>query len=1279
MVAAGSLLVAGLAGAQNAQYQPVINAFAGGATAVCAAATDAIGDGCPATQSIVNTPYSGASDAAGNYYFPDLVSSSANSSRIRRVDARTGIITTVAGGATAVCAAATNTIGDGCPATQAFLYGTRAVAFNPRGDMYIADTSNSSVRMVDATTGIITTVLGTGVAGNGPFNNTTGTAGSATKVSNVIGIAFDQAGNLYVSQSNQYYVLLELAGSNGQVTASSKVYTLAGTGSKGFLDGPSSTAQLNSARGIALDLQGNVYLADTSNYRVRKITTPFVAGVLTLSASVTSTVAGNGGTGSTGDGGPATAAQIGNVETVAVDAYGNVYEQQASSPYSFVRRIDAVTGTITKVVGTGAYGTTGDGGLASAATFSSGFGLAIDTYGNLMMSDTGNNRVRQISVGGQFPATAVYGSSTPQSLYVGVNAALTPTSDAVTAGFPDFTAATMVGCTVGTLAAAGASCQTQVTFRPSAVGYLTAPLVLADSTNAQYVTGLSGIGTAGRLSFSPAAIKTVAGTGSLGYLGDGAAATAARVSGPRDGAMDAAGNIYFADAGNNVVRKISASNGFISTVAGNGTAGFAGDGAAATAGMLQAPSAVVLDAAGNLFVADTGNNRIRMVSAATGVISTVAGGATAGYSGDNGLASVALLNKPQGLAVDELGGIVFADTGNHAVRRLVPATGLMATLAGTGTAGYSGDGGLATAAKLSSPAGVTVDDAGNVYVADTGNNVVRKFLPGGAISTVAGVQTLSANSGDGGLATAAGLLTPTDVVTDASGDLYVMAGTQVRMVDASGRIATIAGAAGTGSYGGDGASATAVVLGGQAMNLFKDKQGNVYLSETAANRVLEVTQAAAPSLSFAGQVVGGTGPSQVVTVTNTGNQAVTFAGDAVSTGFKQLVSGGVDCSATTVLAVGASCKVSVAFAPGSAGAQTGSVTLTTNALNSTTVQTIPLSGNGLGAIGTTPQTISFPALSDVTYGAAAVTLNATSTSGLPVSYSVTGATLSGTTVVITGAGVVTVTATQAGNATYASATPVVRSFTVNKATLTYTADNLTKLVGDPVPTLTYTRSALVAGDPASVVTGAPVLATTATATSPAGSYPVTITQGTLAAANYNFVFVNGSLLVQTADFTLTASPTTITMSPGQVGLVNLTLTPLFKYAGTVTLSCGSVPANVSCVFLPRTLVGSGGTAVTTGSLSITSVANLAGHREREGGREIVFAGLLLGVAFVARKRKLLGRGLLLVALLAGVMTTSGCVTQSRYVAGTGTSQIVVTGTDAANNLTHAVTITLTLQ
>ncbi|MBS1652904.1 MAG: T9SS type A sorting domain-containing protein [Bacteroidetes bacterium] len=265
-------------------------------------------------------------------------------------------------------------------------------------------------------------------------------------------------------------------------------------------------------------------------------------------------------------------------------------------------------------------------------------------------------------------------------------------------------------------------------------------------------------------------ITTFAGTGVQGYSGDGAAATSAKLAGPTGVAVDALGNVYIADNSNNRIRKVNTS-GIITTIAGIGGAnGFTGDGGAATAAKLGNPWGLTLDKNGNIYFSDSQNHRIRKINT-SGIISTIAGIGSNGFSGDGSAATSAMLNLPCGVAIDTIGNVYIADRNNRRVRK-VDITGIITTFAGTGVTGYSGDGGAATSAQLSSHYGIGIDEAGNIYIGDTNNGCVRKVNTTGIISTMAGIGTLG-YSGDGGAATSAQLNSPTGIAFDYYGNAYI--------------------------------------------------------------------------------------------------------------------------------------------------------------------------------------------------------------------------------------------------------------------------------------------------------------------------------------------------------------------------------------------------------------------------------------------------------------------------------------------------------------------------
>jgi hypothetical protein len=408
-------------------------------------------------------------------------------------------------------------------------------------------------------------------------------------------------------------------------------------------------------------------------------------------------------------------------------------------------------------------------------------------------------------------------------------------------------------------------------------------------------------------------INTLAGDGTGGYSGDGGAATSAKLYGPSGVAVDSNGNIYIADYFNNRIRKVTASTGDISTVAGNGTAGYSGDGGAATSAELDNPFAVAVDSEGNIYIADATNNRVRKVTVSTGDISTVAGNGTAGYSGDGGKATSAELNAPGGVAVDSAGNIYIADVLNNRIRKVTVSTGDIATVAGDGTRGYSGDGGKATSAELWWPSGVAVDSADNIYIADSDNMRVRVVNTGtaqitiatvvisaGDIATVAGDGT-AGYSGDGGAATSAKIDDPTGVAVDSTGNIYIadLDNQRVREVAAStGIISTVAGD-GTAGYSGDGGAATSAELD-RPEGIAIDSEGNIYIADSSNQRIRAVGDIPSgfinPKYIIVGITYAPPGPSSFVTYTGTtsvGNTTTINSSFSSDVGFSVSVKAGI--------------------------------------------------------------------------------------------------------------------------------------------------------------------------------------------------------------------------------------------------------------------------------------------------------------------------------------------------------------------------------------------------
>ena len=593
----------------------------------------------------------------------------------------------------------------------------------------------------------------------------------------------DRAGNTYFATMSAVLKLDQ----NGVVTRVAGSPTLAGYAGDG---GPAANAQLYFPSGLAADQAGNVYIADSGNAVIRKVTP----------SGIISTYAGNGGYGSSGDGGPATQATLsypvglavdgngnlfigdggngtirkvasdGTISTVllsgvngayglATDAQGNLY---IADPTANVVRVLRAQGGLTAFAGTGAAGYAGDEAAALNARLSAPYGVATDTTGNVYISDTGNNVIRKVDSSGII--TTVAGNNSYPYTVIG-----------------DGNAATSAGL-----------------FYPYGAG--------VDPQGNLYICDLAHNRI--RKVTADGIIHTVVGGGAASG-GDNGPATAAQLNSPYGIAMDNAGYLYIADTFNNKVRKV-APNGVITTLAGTGAPGSTGNGGPAASARLNNPYAVAADNKGNIFIAD-GSSGVRKVDAGgritqfagvqygagfafdaagnlymsqlstsqiwkiapNGIGDVYAGVSSSrgGYGGDGGPALQATFNLPWGLAVDSKGNVYVADSGNHRLRK-ISASGAVTTIAGTGIAGYSGDGGPAIQAQLNNPYGVAVDASDNLYIADYSNARIRKIDSNGVISTIAGTSGFG-YQGDGGLAANAVLGTPTGLAFDSHGDLFV--------------------------------------------------------------------------------------------------------------------------------------------------------------------------------------------------------------------------------------------------------------------------------------------------------------------------------------------------------------------------------------------------------------------------------------------------------------------------------------------------------------------------
>ena len=344
-------------------------------------------------------------------------------------------------------------------------------------------------------------------------------------------------------------------------------------------------------------------------------------------------------------------------------------------------------------------------------------------------------------------------------------------------------------------------------------------------------------------------ITTVAGTGTTGFTADGSSATSTQLAEPSNVAFDSSGNMYITDQGNFRIRKVS--GGTVSTYVGNGTAGYTGDGKAATAAEIDGVFGLNFDSSGNLYITDTANACIRLITPA-GIISTIAGvGGTALFGGDTGLATAADLDIPSYVLLDAAGDYYIADSANNRVRLVTKSTGDITTFAGNGNGYLAGDGGLAVNAGLNHPRGLALDSAGNLYIADTDNNAVRMVTPAGIITTIAGVSGNPGFSGDGGPATEALLNVTSGVAVDAAGNVFIAddINGRVRKVTTNGTITTIAGNGAFG-YAGDGGPAVSASLLFPTGVTF-DKSGNLYIADSGNSAIRKVSNAGVAPLTSA--------------------------------------------------------------------------------------------------------------------------------------------------------------------------------------------------------------------------------------------------------------------------------------------------------------------------------------------------------------------------------------------------------------------------------------------
>jgi hypothetical protein len=1142
------------------------------------AATGACGDGGPASAATFYNPTQMQFDGAGNLFIVDHFAN-----RVRKITATNGvitsssIITTVAGNGTAVES------GNGGLATSAGLKAPHGIAVAPSGDFYINDLQGCAVRKVTAATGIISLFAGNGTcgfAGDGGQANASG-----VEINLGVDVALDASGNLFIAD-RQNNVVREVSASTNIISTYAGMHGSTCNPSTGTCGdgGLATSAQMSGPAGLFFDADGDLIIGDADGARIRKVKTS--TGIITTIAGTGVMCNSSGSTsGSCGDGGLATSAKFSFPIDVALNKQGNIFftDQNANRvrylapPLLFpATQVGASSPSQNLLLTAAAGGNTIITSISFPNSPSGAPDFMVGTITGCIIGGAGNAPGTVCTIPITF--TPAYPGLRGEPLIVVTNAGtykygLTATGLAGQAVLSPGVLSTVAG--TGGMGSSGdggpATAATfnglrEITFDQAGNYYL------GDIFNNE----IRKVDTSGN-------VTTVAGGGGTNYVSSpGGPATGAALSQAQHVVFDSSGNMYIADYDNFVVARVDAVTGAITVYAGNGTSATSGDGGPATSASITGPAALAIDQRnGNLYIADgrQSANLVRLVNGNTGIITTIAGTGSICSSptascGDGGPASSAQFYRPNGIALDAAGNVYVSDTLDNRIRRIDAVTGIITTVAGTGVAGYSGDGGPATAATLNVPFQVIVDNAGDILFADSGNSAIRMISAAtGYISTVVGNGTACATTpspacGDGGPANVSALSNPTGIAVDTAGNLYVV--------------------------------------------------------ENGTNRVRKVTATPA-GLTFASTAVGSTTGPRQATLENIGNESLTLKVPGSGTNPSASTNFGVDASTTCPqltssssagsVASGASCVLAADFTPTAVGALTGTLVEADNSLNGNpATQTISLSGTGT----TGTATVTVTSSSNPSSYAQSVTFTATvSGGGVTPTGTVTFTSLSGgvtttlgtnvalvsgvATVSTTGlpVGSSTITATYSGDSNYSNATgtltqtvnPVATtdSLTASPAspgfgtpvTLTYTIPPVANATATPTGTVTFTYvsggTTYTLGPATISTTGGVTTATVTTSALPGGT--TTITGSYSGDTNY-------------AAATATLAETVTKASPTDT-LTTSNASPAFGTSVTLTYTSPAVNSTYPTGIVTFTTV-SGGSTITlgTGTLNGSGVATL---------------------------------------------------------------------------------------